>query len=308
MKTDSDTAAIGNLPPCSLIIATRDRPRLVVDAVRSVLEGRRVPAELVVVDQSLDPDPDLAALAHAECEIRIVRSPARGLSAARNIGIREATHDILAFTDDDVLVDPGWLEALVGTLARGGERTAVVGRVMSGPAEVEGAAAVSATPAAKVEFHEGRLIVDPLAGGNCAFFRSALDDVGAFDERLGAGARFPGAEDNDLGFRLLEVGYAIRYVSEAVVVHRAWRAGGELCRLAWGYGRGQGAFLAKHFKLRDAHMLKRFATTVSWHQPFRRSGSLRDAAYLVGFLSGAAEWAVTERLLRGLTARTGRLR
>ena len=63
--------------------------------------------------------------------------------------------------------------------------------------------------------YEGRIGTDVLAGGHMATFRSLLRTVGGFDERLGPGLNFPAAEDNDLGFRMLETGYRILYVPEA---------------------------------------------------------------------------------------------
>jgi GT2 family glycosyltransferase len=298
----------GALPPCSVVVSTRNRPRLVLEAVRSILAGRAVPAELVVVDQSGEPNLELSGLEHPACDVRVIRSSSVGVSAAKNAGIAATTRDVLVFTDDDVLVDPEWLHALVGALARDGERTVVVGRVVAGPPEVEEAEAVSITPEGKAELHRGLLTVDPLAGNNWACFRAALAEVGTFDERLGPGARFPSADDNDLGFRLLEAGYTIRYVPEALLVHRAWRAGGDLLRLEWIYGRGQGGFLAKHMSVRDAHMLKRLKTTIAWKHPIRRRASGRDAVYLAGVLSGVAQWLVEERLLPRLTARVRRSR
>ena len=54
-----------------------------------------------------------------------------------------------------------------------------------------------------------------------------FEQVGGFDARLGAGSRFPAADDNDLGFRLLKAGYEIVYAPEPVVYHRAWRPASE---------------------------------------------------------------------------------
>lgn len=306
MDADSNDVPESALPLCSVVMATRNRPRLVVEAVGSILDGRTVPAELIVVDQSAEPNLELSRLEHPACDVRVIRSSSVGVCAATNVGIRAASHDVLVFTDDDVLVDPGWLHALLGALVRDGERTVIAGQVVAGPPEVEGAEAVSITPEGKAELHTGLQIVDPLSGNNWACFRSALAEVGTFDERFGRGARFPSAMDNDMGFRLLKAGYTIRYVPDALLVHRAWRAGGDLRRLEWIYGRGQGAFFAKHMTIRDAHMLKRLKTTISWKHPIRRRPNGRDAIYLAGILSGVVQWLVEERLFRGFRDRTTR--
>jgi GT2 family glycosyltransferase len=135
-----------------------------------------------------------------------------------------------------------------------------------------------------------------------ALHRSTFVEVGEFDERLGPGTVFPGAEDNDLGFRLLEAGYSIHYVPEAVLYHKAWRSAREYLPLRWNYGLSQGAFLAKHMRLSDRYMLGRLRADLYRHgnrlvrQDLRRSrGQIyADAIYILGLLCGAARWLLTQ--------------
>jgi GT2 family glycosyltransferase len=149
--------------------------------------------------------------------------------------------------------------------------------------------------------YRGHVNEDILLVLNMAIHRSALMAVGGFDERLGPGTAFPGAEDNDLGLRLLEAGYAIRYVPEAVVIHRAWRPTEEYLTLRWSYGVAQGAFYAKHCRLRDGYMagrmygdvarhLRRFPARLRWRD---RAGLAHDLVYTSGLLYGAARWRLT---------------
>ena len=105
--------------------------------------------------------------------------------------------------------------------------------------------------------YHGRIYKDVLYSGNMALYRTAIDEVGNFDECLGPGTHFPAAEDNDLGFRLLEAGYCIRYVPEAILYHHAWRSQSQVLQLRWAYARGQGAFYAKHLRMGDLYMLRR---------------------------------------------------
>ena len=305
-KTDTDAAPSPDaLPACSVIVATLNRPRLIIDAVQSIRAGASLPAELIVVDQSTEPNTELAALSRPGCEIRVIRSRVRGLAAAKNTGIAAAKYDVLAFIDDDMLPDPDWLQELVGALVRSGPHAVVVGHVAAGPPEVPKARAISLTPGGKPRINRGRINADPLAGGNCALSRSALADVGTFDERLGAGGRFRSAEDNDLGYRLLDSGYTIVYVPEAVVVHRAWQAGGDVSKLEWTYGFGQGAFYAKHFSLRDKWMLARLIAELNNRNPLRRTRGTRDLIYVLGLARGAIEWTVGERLIPRLKELAG---
>jgi GT2 family glycosyltransferase len=280
--------------PASVILATRGRPDLLADTVASILAGDTLPAELIVVDQSDAPDSAFQA-APAPVVYRWTRE--RGLSRANNLGVREASSDLLVFTHDDVLVERDWLRRLVDALAREGPRTVVTGRVLAA-GDRPGGFAPSLQPAGEPALWQGRIGLDVLYPLNMALHRSALEAVEGFDERLGPGTPYPAAEDNDLGHRLLEAGYRIAYAPEAVVRHRAWRPWAEHSRLRYGYGRGQGAFYAKHLDLRDRYMLRRLAGDTAGRLarlPGRvlrkeKRGPAGDLFYVAGVLAGLAGW------------------
>lgn len=297
MKAGTESAA-HELPPASLIISSRNRPVLLAETIQAVLEGTRVPAEIVVVDQSDEEHPDLGRLPlPPQAALRYVWTPDRGLSRGRNLGIRVSAQPLLGFLDDDCVPAPAWFETLIETLARAGPRTVVFGRVVAGAAEVAGAFVPTVVVGTTAHDFRGRQRRDPLVGGNMAARRSAFDEVGLFDERLGAGARFPAAEDNDLGYRLLEAGYVIRYAPGATVVHRAWRSGASELAMRWAYGRGQGAFYAKHLRSHRRHMARRLtgdlarnARRLRDHVRNDRHASLNYLVYSLGLLAGAFEW------------------
>ena len=118
------------LPPASVLLPTRGRPRLARDAIESILAGTLRPAELIVVDQSAEPDAGLAALAdEGRAPVRYLPSRSRGLPRARNEALAAAGSPVVAVTDDDVLAEPGWLEQLVRGLAQGGPGTVLTGAV-----------------------------------------------------------------------------------------------------------------------------------------------------------------------------------
>ena len=292
--------------PISVIICTRGRPELLSDSVESILSGERLPTEIVVVDQSDERHPSLEQRQMpAGCVLRYFHVKSRGLSRARNQAFRIAQHDILVWTDDDVRVTPTWLTVLVSKLLDGGPKTVVTGRVLPDEIETHGGFVPTLKTSEVPAVYQGRLTIDPLVTFNMAMHRQAFADIGGFDEQIGPGTRFPAAEDNDLAFRLLEAGYRILYVPEAILYHRAWRGAGEYVRLRWGYGRGQGAFFAKHLSLRDPHILKRLVRRVGgvikrsprrfFYEPRLAGG---DLAYVAGLLSATAE-----RLLRRPDAR-----
>jgi GT2 family glycosyltransferase len=266
-----------------------------------VLQGDEVPTELVIIDQSDVPNSNLASLkTDRPCEIRYLWTHSVGLSRARNAGITAAQHAIVAIIDDDMLVTPAWFGSLIQALLHAGERAVVTGRVLPTAAEVPGGFVPTFMPSAVSAVYQGRIGTDVLAGGHMATYRSTLDAVGNFDERLGAGADFPAADDNDLGFRMLELGYRIVYVPEAVLYHRAWRGKGEYLRIRWSYGRGKGGFYSKYLSLLDPYMLRRMSWDIMHRiflfphrlccDPRRACG---DLVYIAGILSGATQWTLT---------------
>jgi GT2 family glycosyltransferase len=293
------------LPGVSVIISSRNRPSLLYDTVLSILEGAEIPAELVVIDQSDLSHPTLQKLRSiGGCELRYIWNPSAGVSRGRNAGIAAASHDVLAFTDDDVRVTPNWLSSLVGALIERGPATIVTGRVSAEDHRAShfvGAVQLGDAPV----IYRGRVGVDVLASGNMAARREDLLAVGGFDVRLGPGTSFPAAEDSDLGFRLLEAGCAIVYEPRALLYHRAWRPIGDYLSIRWAYGQGKGAYYAKHLRVRDPHMLRRLleqalrrtsrAMRWIWREPRRGIGEL---LFVIGLLEGFSEWLLTQRSAR----------
>lgn len=289
-----------NFPNASLIIPSVNRGSLLAETVDSVLAGDQVPAEIIIVDQSAHADEALASRTSPRCDVRYIHTHEVGVSRARNTGARLARHPLLCFIDDDVRVDPAWFGALVRAATSAGPRAIISGRVLpEKPDSPDGFVPSTITDEEPVTY-EGRIGVDILYSNNMMLHRSAIDEAGGFDVRLGGGARFPTAEDNDLAHRLLEAGYRILYEPGAVVEHRAWRTGKDYLPLRWSYGRGQGAFYAKHLDLRDRYMLGRAGHDVG-HSARRLLHFLRrdrrraagQVVHLAGVVSALAEWLVT---------------
>ena len=286
----------------SVVICSRGRPELLHDTVRSVLDGDSLPGEIVVVDQSDSAHAELAGLGEVRgCTVRYLHSATTGLSRARNIGIEAAAGEFVVLIDDDMLVRPDWLGNL---LAGRGEDpdTVATGRVLAAPPE----AGLTVPPAALVlrdsaEVFRGPQPLDVVPGANVAMSRERVLGLGGYDERLGAGTRFAAADDNDMGHRLLAAGCEVRHVPEAVVFHRPHRAQGELVRLKWRYGRGKGAFYAKHAR-RDPHIRRRILADARARIGRAIGGLLRaprasaaEVVSLAGMASGALDWLVRER-------------
>ncbi|MGE5263457.1 MAG: glycosyltransferase family 2 protein [Acidobacteriota bacterium] len=296
-----------DLPPSSLIICSRNRPQMLSETVASILGADDVPTELIIIDQSDHPNLYLKELGtDRPCKIQYIWTDIIGSSHARNRGVLAGSYDIVASIDDDMWVAPTWYGALVRTLVQGGPRCVVTGRVMPAPTKDKNSFVVAVHPWEEPKVYAGRIGRDILASGHMAMYRSAFQEIGGFDERLGPGTPFPGAEDNDYGFRLLEAGYRIIYQPDSVIYHRAWRSNRDYVPLFWKYGRGQGAFYAKHLTWRDRYMLRRMAGDFGRYLrllPERiRKGLLTQllgaTAFVLGIISGAVQWRLTQRETR----------
>jgi cellulose synthase/poly-beta-1,6-N-acetylglucosamine synthase-like glycosyltransferase len=156
-----------------------------------------------------------------------------------------------------------------------------------------------ATPAV----FRGRQPLDVVPGANVAVHRELVLALGGYDERLGAGTRYSAADDNDMGFRLLEAGCEVRHVPGAVVLHRAWRSGSDLVRLRWDYGRGKGAFYAKHLHRHDNFMFRRLTADVRRRLgkalravPSSPSTAAAELVSIGAVLSGTCSWLARERI------------
>jgi GT2 family glycosyltransferase len=243
-------------PFISVVICTRNRP----DALRKCLSSIRGlsprPSEILVVDN--DPSSGLTrATTAAFQEVRYVPETRPGLSAARNTGIRRCAGDIIAFTDDDAMVHPGWVGVLRAIFDDPGI-IAATGLVL--PAELATQAQFMfqgeypwdyrAWEFDERFFRSWHRVGVPAwrlgAGANMAFRREAFDRVGVFDERLGAGAAGC-SEDTELWYRLLAEGYRCRYEPAAVVFHTYRSDLKQLSDQTFSYMRGHVAALFFQF-------------------------------------------------------------
>src|SRR5689334_813162 len=105
--------------PVSAVICTRNRPDLIGTAVNSVLANTYPSFDLLVVDQSTDARTgDIVRQLQAEHpNLRYLHTDKAGLSRAYNIGIRETSGQILAFTDDDCVAPSDWIANVVAGFA-----------------------------------------------------------------------------------------------------------------------------------------------------------------------------------------------
>lgn len=246
-------------PTTSVVVCTRDRPEPLRRLLHSLRSATVAPDEIVVVDNAPRTDATRAVVAEFS-EVRYVLEPRAGLSTARNAGIRHTTGEVVAFTDDDIVVHPDWLEWLLRGFVSP-EVQCVTGLILPGeldtPAQVvfEKVLGGYGRGYQRVTFDQtffasllryGSPVWFVGGGGNMALRREAFDRVGGFDERLGAGAAGC-SEDSELWYRLLARGWHCRYEPAAVVFHHHRREGGDLRSQSSAYMEGHLAALFVQF-------------------------------------------------------------
>jgi cellulose synthase/poly-beta-1,6-N-acetylglucosamine synthase-like glycosyltransferase len=221
--------AAADAPSCTVVVCTRDRPQLLDRCLGALARVHYPRLDVVVVDNGA-PESGAQAVARRR-NARYLVEPRRGLSRARNLGAGACQSELIAYLDDDSLPEPAWLGALATEFADQSVM-AVAGRIgptrLEQPSELLFELAGGFTPNGSI-----RRTVDDRTdgwfglanfggigtGGNMAFRRRAFELWPGFDERLGAGARLPGAEEHHAFFSLIARGYRVVYTPKAVVRH-----------------------------------------------------------------------------------------
>jgi GT2 family glycosyltransferase len=232
--------------PVSVVIPTIGRPKSLAAGLESLARCGPRADEIVVVDQSRGDEVPAAVGRFADVGARCVSCSERGVGLARNIGLREAKHELVLMTDDDCTVAESWIGAAWALMETDPDRILTgqvlpVGDPAATPATREGLTAHDYT---------GQVGIAALYSGNMAVHRSQLLEFGEFDEQLET------AEDNDLCYRWLRSGRRLFFEPELVVWHHDWRTPEELTEHYVTYWRGQGAFYAKHLAEGDLRMLR----------------------------------------------------
>lgn len=233
----------------SVVVCTRDRAGRLARTLASY-EGQTTTEawELcVVVNASID---DTAVVvehvrATSDLPIRVLTEPRPGVCAARNAGWQAARGDIVAFVDDDCYPDAAFLRQL---------RTCFddfpIGYV-GGPMRLHDPHDLSTT---SIQTSEHRVDLPPrsvfmgglIHGGNMAFRRGVLVEIGGFDERLGAGTPLRAGGDLDALSRASIAGHAGAYDPRPGVAHHHGRkTAAEGAAVTGGYDVGRGAYYLK---------------------------------------------------------------
>jgi O-antigen biosynthesis protein len=244
-------------PSVSVVVCTRDRTAELELCLEALVRLEYPRFEIIVVDNAPRTDDGMHLVETRFPGVGYVREPRPGLDWARNRGILQATGELVAFTDDDVLVDPDWLDQLTLEFEESPAVMAVTGLVLPYRLDTPSERAFEAYGGfgrgfERLWFHRGvdqrgrRLLPHGAGrfgtGANMAFRRSLFDRIGAFDPALDVGTPTNGGGDLEIFFRLLRRGYALYYEPAAVVRHRHRPDPEGLLRQIEGWGTGFFAF------------------------------------------------------------------
>ncbi len=325
------------LPKASVVVPTNfGRPDQLRRCVARLLELDYPDYEVIVVDNRTRdvPPADIPGA-------RVVREPHPGISAARNRGITVATGDFIAFTDDDVVVDPRWLRALGERFASEPDAAAVTGLVV--PLELEMPAQVlfeqsgsgldrgfepltferfgrfqvlRRVPATGTELVGSLYATGEFgSGSNMAFRTALLRKMGGFDEALGTGTPARSGEDLAMLIEMLSAGYRLAYEPTAIIQHSHRETMEDVRSQIHGYGIGFTAMLTAVTLRNRWHLLGLAGVLPAWLKSLRDPYSAKQVnrpedyppslarAELLGLVAGPMAYLRSRRVQKKVKRR-----
>ena len=222
----------------TVAVCTRDRTEDLAACLDSLERVDYERFEILVVDNAPSSEATRLLVERRDGRVRYTREPRPGLDWARNRAIAEANGEVIAFTDDDVCVDPGWIRALVAAFGTDEAVSAVTGLVLPAELETEAQVLFERYRSFGRGFEHRRIAPDPRGplahrygaagdygtGANMAFRRTLFARIGGFDPALDVGTPTRGGGDLDMFFRVLKEGDVLVYEPRATVRHRHRRS------------------------------------------------------------------------------------
>ena len=280
------------LPSMSVVVCTREHPDVLERQLNSLAKLDYPNYEVIVVDNAPRTN-GTRRVCDKFPQFRYVLEPRKGLDYARNTGWRSAVNEIVAYTDDDACVDPGWLRGL-GYNFIDPRVHACTGTTY--PYELE-------TPAQECFERYGGMqrgfnrktyrpgtwnAFYPLgsgrfgAGVNMSIRRATLEKMGGFDDALDVGSIARGCGDLDIFARVIKDGGWLVYDPCAIVWHQHRKTMHQLRRQMFDYGFGFCAYVGKYahdleLGNQSVKMLRRWSNT--WGKK-RLWKNVRDAVQL----------------------------
>ena len=295
-------------PSVTVIIITRNRPKILIDCLEHIAKQSYADFETVVVDSSNNYETRDLLAQWLTVRYISIWDGRNNMPAARNLGISRAHGEIVAFIDDDCMVYPDWLEYIVSGYSIDGKIGGVGGSIIDErftDAQFNEVGSVFSDGTVVhnflKEFHE-HLSVEWLGGGNMSFRRSILNTLGGFDEKFGGNNSY---EEVDMATRVRKAGYELLFVPGAVVEHIfAQRDPGVVSRnyenpqVRYHHLHNRAYYVAKNIGLNCTYvryMLNTLYETAIYavKKPGREASKLLGAT-IAGFISGPWDFFINQ--------------
>jgi O-antigen biosynthesis protein len=269
----------GRFPLVTVAVCTRDRTDDLAICLDAVGQLDYPALDLLVVDNAPRTDTTERLLRERYPNVRYVCEPRPGLDWARNRAIVEAHGEIIAYTDDDVIVDPGWVRALAQNFVEHPDVMAVTGLVVPYELETEAQALFEAYGGFGRGFERKWYRLDAMreksdlgyigagmfgTGANMAYRRSLFDSIGLFDPALDVGTVTNGGGDLEMFFRVLVTEHTLAYEPAALVRHRHRRDYDRLHTQIANNGIGFYSYLVRSALAYGDHRLKIVRLGIWW--------------------------------------------
>ncbi|QBD81752.1 glycosyltransferase family 2 protein [Ktedonosporobacter rubrisoli] len=252
-------------PTVSIVIITCNRAFLLRHCLERVLAQPYPYKEIIVVDSSRGEESAQIVAGYPELLYVHLWGQRNNMPQARNKGIELSSGDIIAFIDDDSMVQPGWLETLLSVYE---DKTvgAAGGRIITMPEpyseQKAGPPQLIISPTGNVLARDTGLVseavleIDHLVGCNMSFRRTVLEQVGGFDPTYTLTNL---REETDLCVRVKRAGWRIIFHPAMAVLHFSARSLQpyflEKPLVQFSNGRNGTYFAIKHFGLRPQTLL-----------------------------------------------------
>jgi GT2 family glycosyltransferase len=253
-------------PSLTIAVCTRNRPAELARCIEALLKMRDGYPELadrvnILVIDNAPGDNSTSAVVERFAEVRYVIEKKPGLDFARNRAVQEATGELLAFVDDDAVVDHAWLEGLAQAWAANPDAAAFTGPVLPYELETRAQIAFEGMGGFGRNFQRTRFAREhadsgsyPCGAGmfgcgcNMVFRRQTLMELGGFDDALDTGAPLPGGGDLDMFYRVVRAGYPLVSDPKLLVYHQHRREYSRLRHQMWTWGLGSMAYVSKSYQ------------------------------------------------------------
>ncbi len=220
--------------PVSVVVPTYNRIFKLFRLLKSLDKLNPFPDEIIIVDDNSKDKTEELLIRWKKIKRNyekkvILKSSNKGPADSRNLGLLKSKNKLVAFTDDDVIVDKNWVRFITPKLLNSDKNLVGVG----------GTVKSLKSDLLSLYYTEHKILEAPkhlnyLPTVNCCFKRKPLISLGGFDITFS----FAGGEDTDLCLRLRRAGYHFLKEKKAVVYHDFSSNFLDFCKMWIRYGKG----------------------------------------------------------------------